>query len=64
MGAVIAEMNTKSLRLNLDELEAALKTASQNVTLSNISREKAHVNLANMQENQKIRQLYRKYLVL
>ena len=40
IGDVIAEMDTKSLRLNLEELEAGLKTASQNVTLSNISKEK------------------------
>ena len=56
IGDVIAEMDTKSLRLSLEELEAALKTASQNVTLSNISKEKARINLTNMQENVKIQE--------
>jgi RND family efflux transporter MFP subunit len=56
IGDVIAEIDTKSLRLNLDELEAALKTASQNVTLSNISKEKTQLNLTNMQENVKIQE--------
>ncbi|MCP4298518.1 MAG: efflux RND transporter periplasmic adaptor subunit [Proteobacteria bacterium] len=56
MGDVIAEMDTKSLRLNLEELEAALKSASQNVILSNISKEKTEINLANMRENVKIQE--------
>jgi RND family efflux transporter MFP subunit len=56
IGDVIAEIDTKSLRLNLNELEAALKTASQNVTLSNISKEKTQINLTNMQENVKIQE--------
>ena len=56
IGDVVAEIDTKSLRLNLLELEAGLKSASQNVILSNITREKAQVNLTNMQENVKIQE--------
>lgn len=56
LGDVIAEIDTKAFRLNLDELVAALKTASKNVFLSNISKEKAQVNFANMQENVKIKE--------
>ena len=54
IGDVIAEIDTKTLRLNLVELEAGLKSASQNVILSNITKERAQVNLTNMQENVKI----------
>lgn len=51
MGDVIAEIDTESLRLNKKELEAALQTASQNVALSNIRKESAEVNLANVRKN-------------
>jgi len=54
---VIAEINTESLRLNLEELEAAMKTASQNVSLSNIRRESAQVNLDNIKKNTKIQEI-------
>ncbi|MCP4109510.1 MAG: efflux RND transporter periplasmic adaptor subunit [Desulfobacteraceae bacterium] len=57
MGDVIATIDTESLRLNLEELEAALKTASQNVTLSNIRKESAKVNLANIRKNEKIEEI-------
>jgi RND family efflux transporter MFP subunit len=57
IGEVVAEINTKALRLNLDELVAALKTASQNVSLSVIRRERAQVNLDNMKKNIKIQEI-------
>lgn len=56
-GEVIAEINTASLRLNLEELEAALKTASENVTLSHIRKESAEVNLTNIRKNIKIQEI-------
>lgn len=56
-GAVIAEIDTESLRLSLAELEAALKTASENVKLSNIKKEGALVNLTNTQRNIKIQEI-------
>ncbi len=57
MGDVIAEIDTKTLRLNLEELEAALKTASQNVTLSNIRKESAQVNLTTIRKNTRIEEI-------
>ena len=57
IGDVLAEINTKSLRLSLEELEAALKTASQNVNLSNIQKERASVNLSNIRKNVKLHEI-------
>jgi len=54
MDDVIAEIDTESLRLNHEELEAAMKTASQNVTLGNIKKESAEVNLTNIRKNSKL----------
>ncbi len=57
IGDVIAEINTKGLRLNLEELYAALKTASKNVTLSNIRKENTEINLTNIQKNLKLQEI-------
>jgi HlyD family secretion protein len=57
LGDVIAEIDTESLRLNQEELEAALMSASQNVTLSNITKEKAEVNLANMKKDVRLKEV-------
>ncbi len=56
MDDVIAEIDTESLRLNHEELEAALKTASQNVALGNIKKESAEVNLTNIRKNSKLQE--------
>ncbi|MDM8553665.1 efflux RND transporter periplasmic adaptor subunit [Desulfococcaceae bacterium HSG7] len=57
MNAVIAEIDTESLRLNKEELEAALKSASQNVTLGNIRKESAEVSLTNIRKNTKLEEI-------
>ncbi len=57
MGDVIADIDTKSLRLNLEKLDAALKTASKNVTLSNIRRENTEVNLANIRKTSELQEI-------
>ena len=54
---IIAEIDTESLRLNKEELEAALKTASQNVTLGKIRKESAEVNLTNIRKNTKLEEI-------
>jgi len=57
IGDVIAEIDTKGLRLNLEELYAALKTAAQNVTLSRIRRENSEVNLTNIRKSLKLQEI-------
>jgi len=56
IGDVIAEIDTKGLRLNLEELYAALKTASKNVSLSKIRRKNAEVSLANTRKNMELQE--------
>lgn len=57
IGDVLAEIDTESLRLNKEELEASLRAASQNVTLSNIRKESAQVNLTNIRKNAKLEEI-------
>lgn len=57
MGEVIAEMDTRKLRLQLIELEAAIKTATQNVAASNIRKQSAEIHLANMRENVRLQEI-------
>ena len=57
MGDVIAEIDTLNLRLKLKELEAAFKTGIKNVAVSNIRKENAEVNLANIQKHMKLQEI-------
>jgi RND family efflux transporter MFP subunit len=57
MGDVIAEIDTLNLRLKLKELEAAFRTAIKNVAVSNIRKENAEVNLANIQKHMKLQEI-------
>lgn len=57
IGDIIAEIDTRSLRLNLEEMEAALRSASKNVTLSRIRRDGARVSMANAEKNRRIQEV-------
>ena len=57
IGDVIAEIKTDTLRLNLEELEAALMTASKNVSLSRIRKQSAEINLASARKSEQMREV-------
>ncbi len=54
---VVAELDTEVLKKNLNELHASFKTATKNVTLSQIGRESAQVGLANARQQAKLQEL-------
>ena len=53
----MAELNIDILMANLEELKAALKTASENATLAGIGTESALLELENTQKRAKVQEL-------
>jgi hypothetical protein len=56
-GQIVAELDIDILMANLEELKAALKTASENATLSGIGTESASLELENTQKRAKVQEL-------
>jgi len=56
-GQIVAELNIDILMANLEELKAALKTASENATLAGIGTESALLELENTQKRAKVQEL-------
>jgi len=56
-GQIVAELEIDILMANLEELKAALKTASENATLASIGTERASLELENTQKRAKVQEL-------
>ncbi len=56
-GQLVAELDTKSIETNMDELGAAVETAQENVKMARISKESAAVGLQNARKQANLQEL-------